>query len=53
MELAGQARQFALPMLVAIVVATAAARAVEKRSVYEARLSDNEVTERLRARESD
>ena len=47
MELAGQARQFALPMLVAIVVATAAARAVEKRSVYEARLSDNEVTERL------
>lgn len=40
MELAGQARQFALPMLVAIVVATAAARAVEKRSVYEARLSN-------------
>ena len=40
MELAGQARQFALPMLVAIVVATAAARAVKKRSVYEARLSN-------------
>jgi hypothetical protein len=38
-------------MLVAIVVATAAARAVEKRSVYEARLNDNEVAERLRAGE--
>jgi H+/Cl- antiporter ClcA len=53
MELAGQARQFALPMLVAIVVATAAARALKKRSVYEARLSNNEVAERLRAGEGD
>jgi chloride channel protein, CIC family len=52
MELTGQARQFALPMLVAIVIGTAAARAIEKRSVYEARLSDNEVAQRLRARET-
>ena len=43
MELTGQARQFALPMLVAIVVATATARTIEMRSIYEARLSDEEV----------
>jgi hypothetical protein len=38
-------------MLVAIVVATATARSIERRSIYEARLSDEEVAERLRARE--
>jgi CIC family chloride channel protein len=52
MELTGQARQFALPMLVAIVVATATARTIEMRSIYEARLSDEEVAHRLAARGS-
>jgi H+/Cl- antiporter ClcA len=51
MELTGQARGFALPMITAIVIATATARLVEWRSVYEARLTDEEVVERLRARE--
>ncbi len=51
MELTGQARAFALPMLTTIVIATATARLIEWRSVYEARLSDAEVAERLRARE--
>ncbi len=51
MELTGEARLFALPMLIAIVVATATARSFEKRSIYEARLTDEEVAERLRARE--
>jgi CIC family chloride channel protein len=51
MELTGQARAFALPMLTAIVIATATARLIEWRSVYEARLTDEEVTERLLARE--
>lgn len=51
MELTGHARAFALPMLTAIVVATATSRLIEWRSVYEARLSDEEVAERLRARE--
>jgi chloride channel protein, CIC family len=51
MELTGQARAFALPMMVAIVIATATSRAIETRSVYEARLSDEEVAARLRARE--
>ena len=51
MELTGQARAFALPMLTAIVIATATARLIEWRSIYEARLTDEEVAERLRARE--
>ena len=51
MELTGQARAFALPMLTAIVVATATARLIEWRSIYEARLTDEEVAARLRARE--
>ena len=48
MELTGQARAFALPMITAIVIATATARLIEWRSVYEARLTDEEVAERLR-----
>ena len=51
MELTGHARDFALPMIAAIVLATATARLIEWRSVYEARLTDAEVAERLRARE--
>jgi H+/Cl- antiporter ClcA len=51
MELTGQARAFALPMLAAIVIATATARLIEWRSIYEARLSDEQVAERLQARE--
>ena len=51
MELTGQARAFALPMITAIVIATATARLIEWRSVYEARLTDEEVAERLLARE--
>jgi chloride channel protein, CIC family len=50
-ELRGQARAFALPMLTTIVIATATARLVEWRSIYEARLTDEQVAERLRARE--
>ncbi len=51
MELTGQARAFALPMLTAIIVATATSRLIERRSIYEARLTDDEVARRLRARE--
>jgi chloride channel protein, CIC family len=51
MELTGQARAFALPMLTAIIVATATARLIERRSIYEARLTDEQVEARLRARE--
>ena len=51
MELTGQARAFALPMITAIVIATMTARLIEWRSVYEARLTDEEVAERLLAGE--
>ena len=51
MELTGEARAFALPMLTAIVVATATARLIERRSIYEARLTDAQVEARLKARE--
>src|SRR5580700_1613654 len=51
MELTGLARAFALPMTTSIVIATATVRLIEWRSVYEARLTDEEVAERLRARE--
>jgi chloride channel protein, CIC family len=51
MELTGHARDFALPMIAAIVIATTTARLIEWRSVYEARLTDEEVVERLQARE--
>ena len=51
MELTGQARAFVLPMIAAIVIATATARLIEWRSIYEARLTDEEVAARLRARE--
>ncbi len=49
-ELTGQARAFALPMLIAIAGATLTARNIELRSIYEARLTDAEVAERARAR---
>jgi H+/Cl- antiporter ClcA len=50
MELTGQARAFALPMLIAIVLATGTARLIEWRSIYEARLTDEDVARRLRTR---
>ena len=52
MELTGQARAFALPMLTAIIVATATSRLIERRSIYEARLTDEQVAARLKAREA-
>jgi chloride channel protein, CIC family len=52
MELTGQARAFALPMLTAIIVATSTSRLIERRSVYEARLSDAQVAARLKARDT-
>jgi H+/Cl- antiporter ClcA len=50
MELTGFARAAILPVLLAVVTATLIARTIEPRSVYEARLSDEQVLDRLRAR---
>ena len=51
MELTGYARAAMLPTLLAVVLATFVARAIEPRSVYDARLTDAEVRERQRLRD--
>ncbi len=52
MELTGRDRSFILPMLLAAGTATLVSRTIELRSVYEARLSDEQVEQRRRAREA-
>jgi H+/Cl- antiporter ClcA len=51
MELTGLDRSFIGPLLLAVITATLISRAVEPRSIYDARLSDQEVQARLAARE--
>ena len=51
-ELTGRDRAFIAPLLLVVVTATLVARSIERRSIYEARLSDDEVAERLRGREA-
>ena len=50
MELTGQARASLVPILLIVALATLAARTIEPRSIYDARLSDAEVQERQRRR---
>ena len=51
MELTGRDRSFMAPLLLAVITGTLVSRTFEPRSIYEARLSDKEVQERLAARE--
>jgi chloride channel protein, CIC family len=51
MELTGYSRAAIVPLLLAVATATLIARTIEPRSVYEARLSDEQVRERQRARD--
>jgi chloride channel protein, CIC family len=51
MELTGRDRSFILPMLLAVGTATLVARSIEPRSIYDARLTDEEVAARQKARE--
>jgi H+/Cl- antiporter ClcA len=51
MELTGRDRSFILPMLLAVGTATLVARSIEPRSIYDARLTDEEVEARQKARE--
>jgi CIC family chloride channel protein len=46
MELTGQYRSFVLPLLLAVGTATLIARTIEARSIYDARLTDQEVQAR-------
>ena len=49
-ELTGQTRSFILPLLLVAAIATLVSRTIEMRSVYDARLSDEEILERARQR---
>jgi H+/Cl- antiporter ClcA len=51
MELTGQDRSFIAPLLLAVVIATWVSRLVEPRSIYDARLTDEEIAQRQRLRE--
>ncbi len=52
MELTDRDRSFILPLLVIVATATLVARSIDPRSVYDAKLSDEEFAERQRLRES-
>jgi len=51
MELTGQDRSFIAPLMLAVVIATLLSRAIEPRSIYDARLTDEQIAERQRMRE--
>jgi H+/Cl- antiporter ClcA len=51
MELTGQDRSFIVPLLLAVALATLVSRTIEPRSIYDARLTDEEIAQRLKARE--
>jgi CIC family chloride channel protein len=51
MELTGRDRSFIIPLLLAVGTATLVARTIESRSIYDARLSDDEVEARRNLRE--
>jgi len=51
MELTGRDRSFIVPLLLAVATATLVARTIEPRSIYDARLSDQEVEARQKLRE--
>src|ERR1035441_5872413 len=50
MELTGRDRSFILPLLLAVATATLVARTIEPRSIYDARLTDEEVADRKSTR---
>ncbi len=50
MELTGRDRSFIMPLLLIVGIATLVARTIELRSIYDARLTDEEVLERRGAR---
>jgi chloride channel protein, CIC family len=51
MELTGRDRSFIVPLLLGVAAATIVSRCIERRSIYDARLTDDEVQKRLDARD--
>ena len=52
MELTGRDRSFILPLLIVSTLATLVARSIEPRSIYDARLTDEEIATRQKLREA-
>lgn len=52
MEMTGRDRSFILPLLLAATIATLVARSIEPRSIYDARLTDEELAMRQRQRDA-
>ena len=52
MEMTGRDRSFILPLLLAAATATLVARSIEPRSIYDARLTDEELAMRQRQRDA-
>jgi len=52
MELTGRDRSFILPLLLAVSTATLVARSIESRSIYDARLTDEQIQIRQKVRDS-
>jgi H+/Cl- antiporter ClcA len=50
-ELTGRDRSFILPLLLVVGIATVIARSIEPRSIYDARLTDEQVEQRQKLRE--
>jgi H+/Cl- antiporter ClcA len=51
MELTGRDRSFILPLLVIVGTSTLVARSIEPRSIYDARLTDEQLEQRQKLRE--
>jgi chloride channel protein, CIC family len=51
MELTGRDRSFIVPLLLAVTTATLVSRTIEVRSIYDSRLTDEQLRERLKFRE--
>ena len=51
MEMTGQGRSFVLPLLIAVTVATMISRSIEPRSIYDARLTNDQIQIRQRLRD--
>jgi len=52
MELTGRDRSFVVPLLLVVAIATLVARTIEPRSIYDARLTDEEVAARQKLRDT-
>jgi H+/Cl- antiporter ClcA len=53
LELTGRDRSFILPLILISAISALIARSVEHRSIYDARLSDEQIASRQRMREQE